>query len=45
MFAPWLDDRYPYPAKPGELRWVVSDENGKDRWVDGPAVVRSAARW
>jgi hypothetical protein len=39
MFAPWLDDRYPYPARPGELRWVVSDGNGNDRWVDGPAVV------
>lgn len=36
FFAPWLDDRYPNPAKPGELRWVVTDEDGKDRWVDGP---------
>lgn len=36
MFAPWLNDRYPYPAKPGELRWVITDENGKDLWVDGP---------
>jgi len=36
MFAPWLDPRYPNPAKPGELRWVVSDDDGKDRWVDGP---------
>ncbi len=36
MFAPWLDPKYPDPAKPGELRWVVSDEDGKDRWVDGP---------
>jgi hypothetical protein len=40
MFAPWLDDRYPYPAKPGELRWVVTDEDGKDRWVDGPQAVQ-----
>lgn len=39
MFAPWLDDRYPYPAKPGELRYVVTDEQGKDRWVDGPKAV------
>jgi hypothetical protein len=44
MFAPWLDDRYPYPAKPGELRWVVSDENGNDRWVDGPAVVEISGK-
>jgi len=36
MFAPWLDDRYPYPAKNGELRWVVTDSRGKDIWVDGP---------
>jgi len=36
MFAPWLDPAYPYPAKPGELRWVVSDEDGNDLWVEGP---------
>ncbi len=36
MFAPWLDPQYPNPAKPGELRWVVSDDDGNDRWVDGP---------
>jgi len=36
MFAPWLDPKYPWPAKPGELRWVVSDEDGNDEWVEGP---------
>lgn len=36
MFAPWLDERYPKPAKPGELRWVISDAEGNDEWVDGP---------
>lgn len=36
MFAPWLDPRHPNPAKPGELRWFVNDENGKDVEVDGP---------
>jgi hypothetical protein len=36
MFAPWLDDNFPFPAKFGELRWVISDEEGKDLWVDGP---------
>lgn len=36
MFAPWLDDKYPYPAKPGELRWVITDGEGKDTWVNGP---------
>ncbi len=39
MFAPWLDDKYPFPALPGELRWVVSDEEGNDQWVDGPAAI------
>jgi len=36
MFAPWLDPQFPKPAKPGELRWVISDDEGKDRWVEGP---------
>lgn len=36
MFAPWLDPKYPYPAKPGELRWCCSDEDGNDLWVNGP---------
>lgn len=36
MFAPWLDDTYPNPAKPGELRWVVVGPDGEDIWVDGP---------
>ena len=35
MFAPWLDDRHPNPAKPGELRWFISDEEGKDQEVPG----------
>lgn len=38
-FAPWLDDRHPNPAKPGELRWCYMRTDG-DRyttiWVDGP---------
>lgn len=40
MFAPWLDEAFPNPARPGELRWVVSDEDGKDEWVSGPDDVR-----
>lgn len=35
MFEPWLDETFHNPAKSGELRWVVSDDDG-DRWVDGP---------
>lgn len=36
MFAPWLDPTCHKPAKDGELRWVVSDDDGNDLWVDGP---------
>lgn len=39
MFAPWLDNRHPNPAEPGELRYVVADEDGHDHWVDGPEPV------
>lgn len=35
FFAPWLDDKYPNPAKPGELRYVTTI-GGKDVWVDSP---------
>lgn len=28
-FGPWLDDKYPNPAKPGEIRWFTT-VNGKD---------------
>lgn len=41
MFAPWLDERYPKPAKPGELRWCLSDADGKDEWVAGPDDTRT----
>jgi hypothetical protein len=40
MFAPWLDPRFPKPAKEGELRWVVSGESDNDIWVDGPEDAR-----
>ena len=29
-FAPWLDERHPNPAEPGEPRWFGQDENGDD---------------
>ena len=39
-FAPWLDRKFPNPAKSGELRWAiyVTDENDESQmvWVDGP---------
>lgn len=39
FFGPWLDRKHPRPAAPGELRWFISDNDGKDREVDGPALV------
>jgi hypothetical protein len=40
FFAPWLDSKFPNPAKSGELRWAASlpadavHPNGRDLWVD-----------
>lgn len=49
FFAPWLDAKFPNPAKPGELRYAASmpaDErypNGRDLWVqDGRPFVLDA---
>lgn len=36
FWAPWLDPQHPNPAKDGELRWFVTDEDGKDKEVPGP---------
>ncbi len=41
FFAPWLDDKHPDPAAPGELRYaaMVADPatgTSRDVWVDGP---------
>jgi hypothetical protein len=38
-WAPWLDPLHPNPAKPGELRWYVVDEDGQDKEVPGPEPV------
>ena len=32
-WAPWLDPQHHNPAKPGELRWYVSNEKGEDQEV------------
>lgn len=34
-FGPWLDDKHPNPAKPGELRYVTTI-GGKDAWLESP---------
>ena len=30
FFAPWLDERHPCPAEPGELRWFATGPDGKE---------------
>ena len=37
-FAPWLDDNFHNPAAPGELRWAVTQNDGRTRWVGGPGI-------
>lgn len=44
MFRPWLDVTHPHPAKHGELRWFISDPDGKDMEVDGPQPVEINGR-
>ena len=44
MFGPWLDPTHPDPAEHGELRWYISDEDGKDVAVDGPEPVEYNGR-
>ena len=39
FFAPWLQERYPKPANPGELRWFTTIDK-KDIEVDGPEPVK-----
>lgn len=35
-WAAWLDPQHPYPAKCGELRWYVRNDEGKEVEVEGP---------
>ncbi|WP_284337651.1 terminase [Comamonas sp. NoAH] len=35
-WAPWLDPMHPNPAKPGELRWFITNAKGEDEEVCGP---------
>jgi hypothetical protein len=39
-FAPWVDPMFPKPAKPGELRYFVNNDEGDPIWVDGPGRYR-----
>lgn len=38
-WAPWLDDKHPNPAVPGELRWFVVID-GEDTEVNGPEPIK-----
>lgn len=35
-WAAWLNPTHPNPAKDGEIRWYLMDEDGKEREVNGP---------
>ena len=39
-WAAWLEPTHPNPAKPGELRWYVTNEKGEDAEVPGPELVK-----
>jgi hypothetical protein len=39
FFGPWLNPKHPNPAKPGELRWYITDDRNKDVEVSGPEPV------
>lgn len=39
-FGPWLNPKHPSPAKPGELRWYITNEHGKSIEVKGPKDTR-----
>jgi hypothetical protein len=45
FWAAWLDPNHPNKAKPGELRWYVSDEKGEDMEVSGPERVKVGNDW
>lgn len=34
-YAPWLDEKHPIPALPGELRWYASINGEEVEWPDG----------
>lgn len=41
-WAAWLDPKHPNPAKPGELRWYITNNKGEDEEVGGPELVKMA---
>jgi hypothetical protein len=45
FWAAWLDPQHPNKAKPGELRWYVTNEKGEDQEVPGPEPVKVGNDW
>lgn len=43
-YRPWLDLTHPNPAKHGEMRWFITDPDGKDVEVDGPEPIEFIVR-
>jgi hypothetical protein len=39
-WGPWLEANHPNPAKPGELRWFVTNDDGEDIETMGPSPVK-----
>jgi hypothetical protein len=35
-WAAWLDPTHPNPAQSGEIRWYLTDEQGREQEVEGP---------
>jgi len=44
-WAPWLDPQHANPAKPGELRWFITNEHGEDQEVPDSRPVKVKGRW
>ena len=47
FFAPWIDDKHPRPALPGELRWFTTVGDDPDTEVPDarPFVIRDDGTW
>jgi len=45
FWAAWLDPMHPNPAKPGELRWYVTNEKGEDEEVPDGSPVKVGNDW
>ncbi len=44
-WAAWLDPNHPNPAKPGELRWYTTGEDGLEIEVEGPGPHLIGGEW